>query len=149
MRFLWLLVVPVFAFISSCGSDFDNELIYAAGQGDAKAVTALIKNEANLNYSSLDDGLTPLIAAAQHGHLDVVKLLVAEGADPSLKDGGGSPLFWAAFFAHKDVFNYLLSEDARLSATTQNIQQLKVELEKAKEAELLAMVLDRYEAENK
>lgn len=149
MRFLWLLVIPVFAFISSCGSDFDNALIYVAGQGDAKAVTALIKNEANLNYSSPDDGLTPLIAAAQHGHIDVVRLLVAAGADPSLKDGGGSPLFWAAFFAHKDVFNYLLSENARLNASTQNILQLKVELEKANETEFLAMVLDRYKAETK
>ena len=34
-----------------------------------------------MNKARTDDGVTPLFIAAQHGHLDVVKCLIANAAD--------------------------------------------------------------------
>jgi ankyrin repeat protein len=133
----------------SCGAEKDKDLVYRSSIGDTTLVASLIKSGAKINYSSFDDGLTPLIAAAQHGHLEVVKILISAGADINLKDGGGSPLFWAAFFSQKEVFKYLLSKGAILDATQQNISQLTLELEKNRESELLSLVLERYKAERK
>lgn len=147
MKNIFLIIITALMLVS-CGSEKDKDLVYKSGIGDAASVGLLIKSGAEVNYSSFDDRLTPLIAAAQHGHLDVVKILIAAGADPSLKDGGGSPLFWAAFFSRKEVFNYLLSKGAKLNATQQNISQITLELEKNKEPELLSLVLERYRAEN-
>jgi ankyrin repeat protein len=142
-----LLVILLTLALASCGSERNKELVYKSSLGDARAVEQLIMQGAEPNYASFDDGLTPLIAAAQYGHIEVVKLLIAAGADPSLKDGGGSPLFWSAFFLKKDVFEYLQSVGAKLNATPQNIKQLTLELKKNKSPEFLQMVLKVHSAE--
>ena len=43
---------------------------------------------ANINQKD-DNGLTPLMIAAQHGDLDMVTLLLARGADPNLRSYDG------------------------------------------------------------
>jgi hypothetical protein len=55
------------------------------------------------------DRRTPLHEAAFHGHLDVVRTLIARGADPTIRDcdHDSTPLGWAAY-AHQDhVVAYL------------------------------------------
>ncbi|HEY7284068.1 MAG TPA: ankyrin repeat domain-containing protein [Vicinamibacterales bacterium] len=56
-------------------------LMLAAGAGDAQAVAALIDAGANVNAKENDRWQTPLIFATANDRLDVVKLLVARGAD--------------------------------------------------------------------
>ena len=52
---------------------------------------------------------TPLHQAAGNGHLDVVKLLIAHGANPDVKDilFGGTPADWANYAGKKDVEAFL------------------------------------------
>ncbi|KAL8952308.1 MAG: hypothetical protein Q9222_001760 [Ikaeria aurantiellina] len=63
---------------------------------------------------------TPLCAAARAGHLDIVKLFVARGADPSIpaadpsvrKDKGRLPIEEAEYYHHEDIVEYLASLSA-------------------------------------
>ena len=56
-----------------------------------------------------DDSLVAIHAAAFHGHLECVRVLVEEGAvDPDVEDGTGTPLMRAAIAGHAEVVRYLL-----------------------------------------
>ncbi|MBO7412017.1 MAG: ankyrin repeat domain-containing protein, partial [Ottowia sp.] len=41
-------------------------------------------------------GMTPLIYAVKAGNAEVIRRLLASGADPSLKDWGGHDALWHA-----------------------------------------------------
>ena len=49
------------------------------------------------------DGVSPLLLAAQEGHLGVVKLLVKEGADVNVSIQGYTPLYLAVQQGHTKV----------------------------------------------
>ena len=65
---------------------------------------------------------TPLHQAAGNGHLDVVKLLIANGAKTDVKDilFGGTPAGWASHSGQKEVEAYLQNLEA--NAQGQNAQ---------------------------
>lgn len=57
-------------------------------------------------------GWTPLHHAAKHGYLEVVRLLVESGADPTMTcEDGKVPICMAAAAGHKQVLSYLLRKD--------------------------------------
>ncbi|KAJ8525408.1 hypothetical protein ON010_g15706 [Phytophthora cinnamomi] len=59
------------------------------------------------------DRTTPLIAAAQYGHLDVVRLLLERGASIELtRSGGSTALITAAYEGHCDIVRLLLEKGA-------------------------------------
>ncbi len=70
------------------------DLHYAALQGDASAVQALL--DQGYDPNAFDDmAFTPLHHAANHEHLDVIRLLLRAGADVNARDVehiGDSPL---------------------------------------------------------
>jgi ankyrin repeat protein len=69
-------------------------LHFAARQGSARSVAALVEHGANVNAASPGDRVTPLLIAAVNGQYDIAKYLLAHGADPSLANAGGvSPLY--------------------------------------------------------
>ena len=54
-------------------------------------------------------GFTPLHHAALWNKLDIVKLLIANGADVNAKDNTGyTPLHWAAMHGHLDIVKFLV-----------------------------------------
>lgn len=57
----------------------------AAIRGIVSDVETLISAGANVNERG-EHGYSPLHEAVAHGHLEVVKLLIRRGADPSLKN---------------------------------------------------------------
>ena len=73
-----------------------------------ETVTLLLENDASVNAVDHDEHFTPLMHAAAEGLLEIVKILLEYGADPSLRDIDGDT---AASFAlqngHKDVVNLL------------------------------------------
>jgi len=69
----------------------------AAHQGDLLTLLKEIVTEADLVHVQDENGWTPLHEGAAEGHLDVVKLLLDNGADKNAKTSelGGTPLWWA------------------------------------------------------
>jgi ankyrin repeat protein len=82
-------------------------LHFAARQGAARAVTALVDGGISVNQPSPGDRATPLLVALINGHFDVAAYLLDHGADPNLvSDAGVSPLYatlnvqWAPIAAY-------------------------------------------------
>lgn len=61
---------------------------------------------------------SPLMLAAIGGHLEVVKMLIARGAD--VNKPGWAPLHYAATRGHLDVMRLLLDENAYIDAASPN-----------------------------
>ncbi len=62
-------------------TDPDWELIIAASEGDTNKVLALLELDANVNHTTLYEGISPLMYAAQNGHLRTVEILIDSGAN--------------------------------------------------------------------
>jgi hypothetical protein len=77
----------------------------AAAYGRWELVVSLVERGAPLTTT----GRTPLHVAAGAGELDVVRVLLAHGADPTVVDPmfHATPRRWAEFLGHPDVARYL------------------------------------------
>jgi ankyrin repeat protein len=68
---------------------------------DVRAVKWLLDNGAdpNARWGHWDAEVTPLHLAAAQGHADVVRLLLAAGADPAIRDSkhDGDAIGWAEY----------------------------------------------------
>ncbi|NYE60194.1 hypothetical protein FHW58_001346 [Duganella sp. 1224] len=62
-------------------------LHYAAAAGSVEIATILLDRYAYIDAET-PSGMTPLMIAAREGQEDVVRLLLDQGADATLKDGG-------------------------------------------------------------
>jgi ankyrin repeat protein len=62
-------------------------------------------------WSHWDAGVTPLHLASAFGHADVVRLLLASGADPHIRDSKheGDAIGWAQHFDQPKIVAILLS----------------------------------------
>ncbi|XP_063436868.1 uncharacterized protein LOC134718303 [Mytilus trossulus] len=70
-------------------ASWDEKLLTAAREGNIKEVEICIKNRANLEYKDEFSGWTPLILAAEGGHLEVVTYLVTQGRRKDTINVGG------------------------------------------------------------
>jgi ankyrin repeat protein len=79
---------------------------------NAREVERLILTEPYPDLNQLDFGKrkTPLIAAAELGHTDIVRLLLLHGAEPNVVDAknGFSPLMLASRQGHSAIVRHLL-----------------------------------------
>ena len=76
----------------------------------------LVRAGADVNLVKVQDGSTPLTAAAQGGHMEVVKMLVEGGADLSQLaacDGPTSPVFAAVAKRDAKLLRLLVTAGAR------------------------------------
>ena len=64
--------------------DGETPLLAAAGAGDARAVSLLLARGAKVNARESAQNETALMWAADGGHADVIRALVAAGGDPNL-----------------------------------------------------------------
>ncbi|MCK0130516.1 ankyrin repeat domain-containing protein [Flavobacteriaceae bacterium F08102] len=79
-------------------------------KGNYVAVKTMIEAGADVNKKS--NGLTPLMFAARQNKVEIVKLLLANGADIKLKgDRGYTALQWAKMTKAKDAYEVLLKEE--------------------------------------
>ncbi|XP_067472507.1 ankyrin repeat and SAM domain-containing protein 4B [Thunnus thynnus] len=64
-----------------------------------------------------EDGMTPTLLAAFHGHVDALQLICSRGGDPNRSDiWGNTPLHHAAANGHMHILSFLVSFDANLFA---------------------------------
>jgi Ankyrin repeats (3 copies) len=95
-------------------------LIEAARRGDMKQIAHLLATGADVNAQN-KWGLTPLMAAAHGGHIEIGKLLMEKGADVNARQNGGwTALMCAAVRGQADAVSLLLGKGADISAKTEN-----------------------------
>jgi ankyrin repeat protein len=122
---------------AGCG-DWNSPLITALGFGFVMAAEALVRRGAHVDtlaaaaglgrvadthvmlaIASLDDRHRALALASQHGHADIVQMLLDAGEDPNrynpkANHGHSTPLHQAALAGHEEVVRLLVARGARL-----------------------------------
>lgn len=99
-------------------------LFHAAAQGLGETVGILLQHNANPSLRTETEA-TPLLVAAEHGYMDVVKRLVECWPTPQAKqqyinlpnERGLTPLHQATAFGYADVVSFLLDHGADVDAT--------------------------------
>lgn len=92
--------------------ELNDQFWEAVRKGETANVTALLDKGADVN-AKFRYGATALFKAAERGHVEIVKILLARGADVSVKDTfyGATAMSWALQNEHVDVVNLLLEKD--------------------------------------
>ena len=76
---------------------------------------------ANVNADRDKYANTALHLASSRGHLDIVRLLLTEGADITIADNDGmTALHWASSRGHLDIVRLLLTEGADITIADNN-----------------------------
>jgi len=85
--------------------------------GDIVKISDMLKDNPKLVYCRNKMGNTPLHLAMNMGYIDIVKLLLAKGADVNARDSYSStPLHYAAKSGRKDIAELLLAKGAEVNA---------------------------------
>jgi ankyrin repeat protein len=88
----------------SGGNDW-TPLLHAVHKNQAASVAALLDAGANVNRAT-SSGMTPVMLAAGYGQRDVVQLLLARGANPTLRDGHGETAIDYALYGVTDLDDF-------------------------------------------
>jgi ankyrin repeat protein len=70
-------------------------LLYAAREGHADTVKALVEAGADVNVVAEGDKFSPMVMALVSGHLDIAKYLLEHGADPNKQSLSGMTALYA------------------------------------------------------
>lgn len=107
-----ILATPLVTFAQDPKQQLNDQMWEAARKGDVAGVTAALDKGADVN-AKFRYGTTALFKAAERGNTDVVKLLIARGADVSVKDTyyGATAMTWALENDHMEVVRALLTKD--------------------------------------
>jgi hypothetical protein len=81
-----------------------------------KALSLIIKLIVSSNNLKNDDGMTPLIFAANQGELEALKLVIGYSNIEELDNGGETALFHSARLKTSDVAMFLLANGANVNA---------------------------------
>jgi uncharacterized protein len=100
-------------------------LHFAARQGSAASVRALVEAGADVNLRSPGDRTTALLMASLNGHFDLARYLLEHGADPNaVSQAGAGPLYavlnvqWAPKAAYPQPRAYLQQQTTYLELAT-------------------------------
>lgn len=100
------------------GGDIHAALRAAAQNGDMAAAQRALDAGAAIDRGDERHGNTPLILAANHGHTELVRLLVRRGANLNRSnDKGANALIAAVMSGHTAAAGLLIEQGANLNAT--------------------------------
>ncbi|MEA2163819.1 MAG: uncharacterized protein QOK37_1946 [Thermoanaerobaculia bacterium] len=89
-------------------------LAEAAEQGDVAGAERILQGTVNVNFGS-EWRYSPLFCATAAGSLPIVRMLLAHGADPNLKNGYEPPLEYAVDSHRNDIAMTLLEHGAKVT----------------------------------
>ena len=96
-----------------------NNLFIDAFQGNKDALLSSL--DAGAAVDEMDSSrMTPLMHAAENGHLDCVRLLIGRGADVHKKANGLTAAHYAAFGGHSEVLLALFDAGVAVDVTNSN-----------------------------
>ena len=105
-------------------------LHFAARQGSAESVRALVEAGASVNQISPADKASPLLIASINGQFDIAHYLLEKGADPNLaSDAGATPLY-AVVNVHWGPKSFYPQPRAQLQQQLSYLQLMKALLDK-------------------
>ncbi|MBO7605741.1 MAG: ankyrin repeat domain-containing protein [Elusimicrobiaceae bacterium] len=84
--FCVLIILGVIKYCSYCRNNV--KFLDFCHLGDEYKVRELLHKNIDINVQE-ENGLTPLIVAAQAGHIEIVKILLEAGANPYITDNRG------------------------------------------------------------
>lgn len=101
------------------GNQTLKQLFIAIAQGNKAAVEELATPQ---NVNSREAGKTPLLKAVEGKKLDIIKILLAKGADVNLADTttGVTPLMTASFYLNEPIIRELQTKKIDANATDNN-----------------------------
>jgi hypothetical protein len=92
-------------------------LVEFIGSGDLREVKELVNDNRDVVLTRDEDGLTPLHRATVRGDKDIVKFLLAKGADKNATDKKGkTPLHHAVWWQKKEMVRFLVDNGAEVDA---------------------------------
>ncbi len=92
------------------GSEVARQFIYSVFLANVQRVGAMLRADSRLAHERYARGDTALHHACRNGDLDIVRKLVAYGADVNAtSDNGHFPLYCAAGHGHAETTRFLLS----------------------------------------
>ncbi|RUA24105.1 MAG: hypothetical protein DSY76_08375 [Bacteroidetes bacterium] len=120
---IFIVFILLFTLSSSLDAQKNVELNYAlievAAEGNLDSLIQILKKDPNLDFRDANSG-TALYYAVQNNHLDIVKVLVFNGADMDYSlDDGFTPLMCACYNGYFDIAEFL----ARSGANTNDRDQ--------------------------
>jgi len=124
-------------------STADRELLIAVSQGQVAYAEKLLKAGANVNTAHPPLQLTPLLAASELS-FDMVKLLVARGAEVNVHDRDGlTPLMRAITLRDLRMATLLVDAGARINATDQRGHTALTHAVLRSDADILKLLIAR------
>jgi len=105
-------------------------LHFAARQGSAASVTALVEGGADVNQLSPADKASPLLIATINGQFDIAKYLLDKGADPNLRSDAGATPLYAAINVHWGPKSFYPQPRAHLQQQLSYLELMKALLDK-------------------
>jgi len=117
MRKYWIpLVILAAAAVLAVGVKlYINNIYIAAQMGNAARITKILEKKPELVNTLNRAGFTPLHYAANGGHVDAAKVLLAHGADVEAERSGGfTPFHDAIVKKHRAVAELLIAHGAKI-----------------------------------
>jgi len=110
--FFTLVMASVVTVGQGSKQELNDQFWEAVRKGDAPTVTALLDKGADVN-AKFRYGMTALFKAAERGHIEVVKILLARGVDVTVKDTfyGATAMTWALQNNHFEAVRAIVEKD--------------------------------------
>ena len=116
-----LLIVTLVLMLGIVQSAAGMEIHEAVTSGDLSAVKIVLDAHPDFINSTNQDQETPLLLAAKHGHLEIVRELLDRGADHTIGDADSSqPIHLATVGGHTEVVGLLIARGDNVDAIDNN-----------------------------
>ena len=142
---MFLACLACLGFLCSCSPKPKHLVLWEAIEaGDARGVNAVIAQGVDVNAKNKDEnGGTALMMAAREGNVDIVKALLAAGADIGAKDNDGdAALVWAVEEGRADIVEMLLAAGADINAQNEDGETALVLAIGAGDVDVVKLLLD-------